>query len=182
MEAMDCTLGDDRMNYLVISDSHGDRDILVELVDRYEEKVDGMFHCGDSELSSEDDIWQHFLVVRGNCDYNADFPDFVTEQIGEDKIFMTHGHLMNVQQDLMNLALKAEQVKATIALFGHTHRIGCEMHNHVLYLNPGSILLPRDPISVQAYALINSHKTGYDITYYDRNHQQMDHLHFVFYK
>ena len=42
------------MLYLIVSDSHGDRDILCKLVKNYTGKVDAMFHCGDSELKSDD--------------------------------------------------------------------------------------------------------------------------------
>ena len=40
------------MKYLVVSDNHGDRNILVEIVNRYVGMVDQMFHCGDSELKA----------------------------------------------------------------------------------------------------------------------------------
>ena len=38
------------MRYLVVSDNHGDREILVKLLDKYHANVDYFFHCGDSEL------------------------------------------------------------------------------------------------------------------------------------
>lgn len=38
------------MKILVVSDNHGDRDCLVDLVNHYEGQVDALFHCGDSEL------------------------------------------------------------------------------------------------------------------------------------
>lgn len=53
------------MKYLVVSDNHGDRNILVEIVNRYVGMVDQMFHCGDSELKANDELWQHFTVVTG---------------------------------------------------------------------------------------------------------------------
>lgn len=40
------------MKYLIVSDNHGDRNILVEIVNRYVDRVDHMFHCGDSELKA----------------------------------------------------------------------------------------------------------------------------------
>ena len=54
------------MRYLVVSDNHGDRDILVDLVDRYRSEVDIFFHCGDSELEASDPLWDTFQVVQGN--------------------------------------------------------------------------------------------------------------------
>ena len=47
------------MRYLVVSDNHVDRDILVDLVDRYRSEVDIFFHCGDSELEASDHYGIH---------------------------------------------------------------------------------------------------------------------------
>ena len=57
------------MKYLVVSDSHGDRQILVDLVRHFENSVDFFIHCGDSELPAKDELWNVFHVVGGNCDY-----------------------------------------------------------------------------------------------------------------
>ncbi len=38
------------MKIVVVSDNHGDREIIQKIVDHYEGKVDGIFHCGDSEF------------------------------------------------------------------------------------------------------------------------------------
>lgn len=35
---------------IVMSDSHGDRDIVADIKNRYQGKVDAIFHNGDSEL------------------------------------------------------------------------------------------------------------------------------------
>ena len=42
---------------IVMSDSHGDRDIIQTIKDQYQGKVDAIFHNGDSELPSNDPIW-----------------------------------------------------------------------------------------------------------------------------
>ena len=39
---------------IVMSDSHGERDIVVDIKKRYQGKVDAIFHNGDSELESSD--------------------------------------------------------------------------------------------------------------------------------
>lgn len=170
------------MKYLVVSDNHGDREILVDLVKEYQGKVDGMFHCGDSELAPTDDLWADLIVVKGNCDYYNEFPESMTKKLGNDTIFMTHGHLVQIRAGLNTIALKAAEADATIVLFGHTHEIGCEMHQNTLYLNPGSINLPRGPIQLKSYALIDSTPEAYDVQYFDRNHQPIKELHFLFRK
>ncbi|MHC5215133.1 metallophosphoesterase [Enterococcus sp. LJL128] len=171
------------MKYLVVSDNHGDRDILVQLVNRYKDEVDEMFHCGDSELEASDHLWDYFTaVVKGNCDYGPGFPDTAVKNTGQDIIFMTHGHLSNVRFGLNQLSLQAEEAGATIALFGHTHEIGCEMRQNCLFLNPGSIRLPRGPIQIQSYALIESTADNFEVQYYDRNFEAVSKLHFKFNK
>ena len=61
------------MKYLVVSDNHGDRRILVDLFAYYKDQVDLMIHCGDSELSVNDELWQEAYVVTGNCDYDPKY-------------------------------------------------------------------------------------------------------------
>ncbi|MGX7243448.1 metallophosphoesterase [Enterococcus quebecensis] len=170
------------MKYLVVSDNHGDREVLVDLVETYRGNVDKMFHCGDSELEPTDVLWNEFIVVKGNCDYDSDFPETIVEKNGLDTIFMTHGHLANVRFGLDRIALQAAEVKATIVLFGHTHEIGCEVHANVLYLNPGSISQPRGPIQLKSYAVIESTKDEFIIQYYGRDHKPVKELHFRFEK
>lgn len=80
------------MKILVVSDNHGDRDCLVDLVNHYEGQVDALFHCGDSELEPTDELWQKLIVVQGNCDFYDEFPKTVTKKVGDQVIYMTHGH------------------------------------------------------------------------------------------
>lgn len=170
------------MKYLVVSDNHGDRQCLVELVTAYRGKVDGMFHCGDSELEPTDELWHDLLVVTGNCDY---YPEYQKEQvvtIGNDKILMLHGHLANVRSSLNQLLYRAEEVGATIALFGHTHELGVELVDGVLALNPGSIRLPRGRYQIKTYAIIESTDSHYDVQYYDDQQRPISELHFTFAK
>ena len=44
---------------------------------------------------------------------------------------------------LQTLAYHAEEVGAQVACFGHSHVLGAELIDGVLFINPGSILLPR---------------------------------------
>lgn len=164
------------MKYLVVSDNHGDRQILVDLLNRYEGKVDAMFHCGDSELGAKDALWDSFIVVAGNCDYD---PGYVQEQIvtiGQDRIFMTHGHRSNVRFGLTMLSLQAQEEGANIVLFGHIHQAVAEMDKGILFVNPGSISQPRGPIQVPSYAIIDSTESTYSIQYYNRAHQPVEEL------
>lgn len=57
-----------KQTIIVMSDSHGDRSIVEEIKNYYLGKVDGIFHNGDSELPSDDPVWEGIHVVAGNID------------------------------------------------------------------------------------------------------------------
>lgn len=164
------------MKYLVVSDNHGDRNILVEIVNRYVGMVDHMFHCGDSELKANDELWEHFTVVTGNCDYDPEYKKEQIITIDNDVIYMTHGHLSNVRFGLTMLSVQAQEAGANIALFGHIHQAVAEMDKHILFVNPGSISQPRGPIQIPSYAIIESDEEGYQVAYYNRAHQPIEEL------
>ncbi|MBO0448495.1 metallophosphoesterase [Enterococcus sp. MJM12] len=170
------------MKYLVVSDNHGDREILVDILQRRRDEVDYFFHCGDSELPSNDELFQTYNVVTGNCDFDPGFKSHLVMKTPLDTIYMTHGHLSNVRFGLTQISLEAKAENADICLFGHTHQIGCEAVKGCLYLNPGSISQPRGPIQIQSYAIIESSADSWEVQYYDRAHAAVSDLHFHFKK
>jgi putative phosphoesterase len=128
---------------LIVSDSHGYTKELQVLRERHIDEVALMIHCGDSELTPEDSHISGYLIVMGNCDFGG-FPlETITEVSGR-RIFVTHGHKYSVKTSLMNLKYKAEEVNADIVCFGHSHVLGAEMAGGKLFLNPGSIRMPRE--------------------------------------
>jgi uncharacterized protein len=128
---------------LIVSDSHGSAEVLEAIERLHGNDVDLMIHCGDSELSEKDAALVNFNSVKGNCDFYGNFPDDETHMINDVKIFVTHGHLYSVKSTLANLYYKAKEVQADIVCFGHSHILGAEMVDDVLFINPGSIRLPR---------------------------------------
>lgn len=167
------------MKYLVVSDNHGDRNILVDLFANYQGKVDYIFHCGDSELAFEDELWNQAFVVTGNCDYDSRYKKNQLVDTGMDRIYMTHGHLSDVRFGITQLGIEAQAADASIVLFGHTHQIGCEKVGSRLFLNPGSISQPRGPIQEKSYAIIESTEKEYSVQYYNRAFQPIPDLFFV---
>lgn len=168
------------MKYLVVSDSHGDRQILEEISRQFQNKVDLFIHCGDSELPANDPLFETFQVVGGNCDFDAGYKERLILQTPLDRIYVTHGHLSNVRFGLSQISYEAAENDATIALFGHTHQIGCEVVQHRLYLNPGSISQPRGPIQKKAFAIIDASPEQWTIQYYGRDFQPYEDLKFSF--
>ncbi|MGX7328667.1 metallophosphoesterase [Enterococcus bulliens] len=169
------------MKYLVVSDNHGDREILETIATTFADQVDVLLHCGDSELPGNDPLWETFQVVGGNCDFDPLFEDYRIITTTQDTILITHGHRYQVNHSMTSLGLLAQQVNATIVVFGHTHRLGCEQLGERLFLNPGSISQPRG-LPYKSFAIIDSTPTHDRVTYYDRTMQPIEGLHFEFVK
>ncbi|MBQ0141102.1 MAG: metallophosphoesterase [Kurthia sp.] len=130
------------MKIVVLSDTHGDATI-IDQVYKQEQDADAFFHCGDSELAFEDAHFHHMNRVKGNCDFDNQFSEDIITEVGNRRIFMTHGHLYNIKMTLATLDYKAQETGADIVLFGHSHLLGAEQVGNALFLNPGSLLLPR---------------------------------------
>lgn len=139
------------MKLLIVSDSHGSKEELIDLAEKYGSSVNGMIHCGDSELSADDPALSPYLSVRGNCDMDARLPDDLVETIEGHSFMVTHGHHYGIKMSLMKLRYKAEEVGAKFVFFGHSHTLGAEMSNGTLFLNPGSILLPVEEVSARMH-------------------------------
>ena len=129
------------MKILVVSDSHGNVDNMVEAVDQT--KPDMILHLGDVMRDAEK-LHEFFPQipmeqVPGNCDYAAfDAPERIL-CLENKRILMCHGHTLHVKESLISAMYAAMEQQADVLLFGHTHRIFCETRNGVAMLNPGSI-------------------------------------------
>ena len=128
----------------VFSDSHGDQKALDELLERMG-VLDAVCFLGDVARDAEHlrerleamPNQPPLYAVRGNNDYysTCTLPWKLLIELGGVRIYMTHGHQL---VSLMNLAYKAQECGAQVALFGHTHQALCETAQGVLLLNPGS--------------------------------------------
>lgn len=170
------------MKCLVVSDSHGDRDVLVRLKEAYRGQVDAFFHCGDSELPHDDALFEDMYVVQGNMDFDAALPDEVNPTVAGVAVYMAHGHLIGVNMGLDHLLANATAQHAALAFFGHTHQLGVERRGGILVLNPGSITYPRGEFARigGTYAIVTTSSTGIDVQYYNRQLQAVPELNFHF--
>ncbi|MBR5508907.1 MAG: phosphodiesterase [Lachnospiraceae bacterium] len=151
------------MKLMIASDIHGSAYYCRQLLEAYEkegaEKLillgDVLYHGPRNDLPKEyapkeviamlNPLKQDILCVRGNCDTEVDqmvleFPiladyGFLYEK--EHMIFLTHGHVFNESHLPM---LK----KGDILLHGHTHVPVCREHEDYVYLNPGSVSIPKE--------------------------------------
>lgn len=164
------------MRVLVVSDSHGDREILVELIERYKDKVDQLFHCGDSELEETDSVWDSMTSVRGNMDYSDEYALTQVTDVKNERIFVAHGHRFDVNYTLQELVYAAKEEKADYAFFGHTHQAVVENIDNIVVLNPGSISQPRGHYQVPTFAIVESDEFQVKVTYYNREHKTIEEL------
>ena len=151
------------LKYLIASDIHGSALYCRKLLDAWEkEQADRVLLLGDilyhgprndlpEEYSPRDVIAmlnplrQDILCVRGNCDTEVDqmvldFPilaDYAYVCDGGVSLFLTHGHIYHAGH-LPPLR------KKDILLHGHTHVPAWENHRDFLYLNPGSVSIPKE--------------------------------------
>lgn len=150
------------MKIMVASDIHGSAYYCKEMINAFnKEKPEKLLLLGDilyhgprNELPKEyspksvieqlNSIKENILCVRGNCDSEVDqmvleFPvlaDYCILYVNNRMIFATHGHLFN-ENNLPPLK------KGDILLNGHTHIPKCVEYNNYLYLNPGSVSIPK---------------------------------------
>lgn len=96
------------------------------------------------------------MAVRGNCDSEVDqqvlhFPimaDYSLLYGGKRTIFVTHGHLFNVDH-------APKLSKGDILLHGHTHVPSWQAFGeNQYYMNPGSVSLPKEDSS-RGYMMIH---------------------------
>lgn len=151
------------MKLFIASDIHGSYYYCDKMLKRFEqEKADKLLLLGDilyhgprNELPEEyapksvieilNRYKNKILCVRGNCDTEVDqmvldFPvlaDYAYLSDGIASIFATHGHKYNVDS-LPPLC------KGDVLLHGHTHIPACVEHRDYVYLNPGSISIPKE--------------------------------------
>ena len=151
------------MKLLIASDIHDSAYYCRKLIKTIEkEKADRVLLLGDilyhgprNDLPKDyapkeviamlNPIKNKLLCVRGNCDTEVDqmvldFPilaDYSVIPVGERLIYATHGHVYN-ENKLPPLC------KGDILLNGHTHVPKCTEHEDYVYMNCGSVSIPKE--------------------------------------
>ncbi len=129
----------------VISDTHGDvRDAVIAMKKIL--PLDLIIHLGDYTEDTqliEDLVGIPVIGIKGNCDFQSTLPEDRLLEIGDKKIFLTHGHRYGVKWNYHKLFYKGLEVEADAVLFGHTHVATRFIEEGILVMNPGSISKPR---------------------------------------
>lgn len=161
------------MEFLVVSDNHGSTAELQALQARHH--VDVMIHCGDSELPHGAPEMAPFYKVRGNCDFDQHYPSEITDTLGGIPFLITHGHHYHVKMSLMNLSYRAKEVGARVVCFGHSHIAFTDYVDGILFINPGSISLPRVN-KEKTYAICTVDSRLIDVTFFDESGEKLTKL------
>lgn len=150
------------MKILTVSDSHGRIDTIRAVYEKVK-PVDLFLHMGDVE-GDEEEIASFIPCrkeyVRGNCDYFSREPDERIVRAFGKKILMTHGHRYHVHRGPDTLRYKAAECEADIVLFGHTHVPEITYLDGRLFMNPGSISLPRQDGHAPSFGILETDRFG----------------------
>ena len=129
----------------VVSDTHR-IDKYINVVKENLLNVDILFHLGDN-TDDVAKICEEFkgvvYAVQGNCDYGKLYPKEQLIEVCGKRIFLTHGDLYGVKYGMTNIYYRAKEVEADIVLFGHTHQKYIQEESGIIFMNPGSVSLPR---------------------------------------
>lgn len=151
------------MKLMIASDIHGSEFYCKKLLEAYEnENADRLLLLGDilyhgprndlpegyapkKVIELLNAMKNELLCVRGNCDTEVDqmvlnFPilaDYAVIPVGDRLMYVTHGHNFNVN----NLPPMTD---GDILLHGHTHVPKCTEHENYVYMNPGSVSIPKE--------------------------------------
>ena len=149
------------MNYLIVSDTHGNTRILEQLLENYKSITNTVIHLGDHarDMSRFKDNETVLYIVNGNTDpMIAEYDERVIELDGK-RIFITHGHRYGVKSSYTDLIYKAEELDVQACLFGHSHVPVIFKEKGIFFMNPGSPTHPR-PGDLPGYALMRIEDDG----------------------
>lgn len=148
-------------NLLVLSDTHGRRYAIDEVMDRLTFRPSAVLFLGDglrdlSVLDAPRYEGIDLYAVAGNCDsfgvLTEDVPSERMVDVDGCRILMMHGHTRSVGSGQTRAIYRAAELGADVLLFGHTHRpcsytVSADKMPSGKMLtvgNPGSLGEPRD--------------------------------------
>lgn len=139
----------------VISDTHR-MNCFIDKVIPYLKECDLIIHAGDNFVDSK---YIHkmtnvgMMAVRGNCDFE-NVEEELEFEVENKNIFVCHGDRYGVKYGLEQLQKKAKEVDADIVIFGHTHTPLIKEKDNIIYINPGSVSLPRG-VDYRSFVIID---------------------------
>lgn len=130
------------MRIVLLSDSHGRKSKVLDIIERHKDNADLFLFLGDGNSDIDEALMLYPSInidrVSGNCDFSSPYPaaKFITFE-GK-KILFTHGHPYYVKHGYSALIQEAESNKVDFCFFGHTHIQLKEHIGSIYYVNPGT--------------------------------------------
>lgn len=149
----------ENMRIGVVSDSHGKKFALDKALKNIGE-VDMIIHLGDlcsDALYLQKTFGLPVVYVRGNCDFSGQAPYSREIEVEGKRVFLTHGHLYRVKWGTSYLVDFASRNGFDVVLFGHTHVPEVIWEGKTVFMNPGSVYLPRSNAGPTAGVLEITH-------------------------
>ncbi|MEB7436546.1 metallophosphoesterase [Mammaliicoccus sciuri] len=164
------------MKWVIVSDNHGEQGILHEIYEKYKD-ADLFLHLGDSEFDYDDTELSLYQRVKGNCDFDPQFPIEEQGEIEGIGYFYTHGHRYDIKGSREVLSAHAKNNHGKFAFYGHSHVALCETIDGVYCINPGSISQTRGQWE-ETYAIIEFDEAlnNATLTYLNRNNEEVEKL------
>lgn len=163
------------MKYLIFSDLHGSIESMEKIIEKFKyhncDKLiclgDVLYHGPRNDLPAHynpkavikliNEYKDKILCIQGNCDAEVDqmvldFPiikDYVLKVSNKD-VYLCHGHHL-------------DNMKYDVVLHGHTHVTGVKEKEGKIYINPGSVTIPKENTNRVYIILENNTFTFYDL-------------------
>ncbi|WFD11015.1 metallophosphoesterase family protein [Tepidibacter hydrothermalis] len=134
----------------VIGDTHRNYKYIDKAI-QYLKECELILHTGDN---FQDSNYIHKVTgidtvgIKGNCDFENVEDEIVFDVKGY-RIFLCHGHKYDIKYSLKTIKRKALESNVDIVIFGHSHIPVNYKEDDILFLNPGSVALPRGNSSRQ---------------------------------
>lgn len=154
------------MKYLIISDIHGSYYYLEKVINNFNnnnfDKLiilgDILYHGPRNDLPKGyepkkvvtllNQYKDRIIAIKGNCDAEVDemvldFPlhDKLILKLNDKNILLIHGqHLKFNQEDVIDQNIN-------FIFYGHYHIYGFKNISNIVYINPGSVSLPKEKIN-----------------------------------
>lgn len=151
------------MKLMIASDIHGSAYYCKKMLEAFEREMadklvllgDILYHGPRNDLPRDyapkkviemlNPYKEKLLCVRGNCEAEVDqmvleFPvlaDYGVLFVDGINIYFTHGHVYSEANPL-------PMSNGSVMLNGHTHVPKCVEHDEYIYMNPGSVSIPKE--------------------------------------
>ncbi|MDR2599617.1 MAG: YfcE family phosphodiesterase [Oscillospiraceae bacterium] len=126
---------------LVFSDTHRDTERMEAAILQHNPST--VIHLGDNAddaMRLQNTMPQlPFIIAKGNCDIHTNYDIEKLVSIGDIKIFITHGHIYRVKDELSSITWRASELCADLVLYGHTHIANIVVNNGITLMNPGQM-------------------------------------------